>query len=142
MDFLISVPDGNSTVIEIDGVNMTHKAETTTAEMRILRPVASERSDPDRRTCAWTRPNLSLVENLADSLPVDSRQIPIDNLVWVPILLHRLGFALGEALSRQFSCRRKVGGLSRRSDAQARRPAWSLPSRCFGRSTAFGGKQR
>lgn len=103
VDFLISVPDGNSTVIEIDGGQ--HDAQRGN----------DDRRDEDLAACGIRTiriptaelalgrgPNLSLVENLADSLPVDSRQIPIDNLVWVPILLHRLGFALGEALSAGF----------------------------------------
>ena len=103
VDFLLALPNGNSTVIEIDGGQ--HDSQGATDDHR----------DDELATCGITTiriptselalgkgPNLSLIEGLAASIQTETAQAPIDGLTWAPILLHRLAFALGEAVNSGF----------------------------------------
>lgn len=103
VDFLLALPDGTSTVIEIDGTQhdgqLLTDADRDTALAAVgIRTIRIPTAEIEKGSGT----NLQKVSSLVDQLGKSGRQQPIDTLAWAPVLLHRLAFALGEALASGF----------------------------------------
>ena len=104
VDFLFALPDGSATVVEIDGPQHRGQVPTDGDRDSLLAQYGiSTIRVTTQEVERGKGPNLQRVSELAGRLGPESRSSgPINSLAWTPILLHRLAFGLGEAITSGF----------------------------------------